>query len=135
MNQVAQGFLPKNEQSRTFLSRLFFKFQAQAAIRALISSPTYPLSMFLDNLKSDCKCPIIGSMATHLPHSPTRVIPAQPHPRHSRTAPPASFPHSPTRVIPAQPHPRHSCERDCAINADSPTIETFESGTGKKGSY
>ena len=31
--------------------------------------------------------------------------------------------------------PRHSCERDCATNADSPTIETFESGTGKKGSY
>ncbi len=28
-----------------------------------------------------------------------------------------------------------SCLRDCAINADSPTIETFESGTGKKGSY
>ena len=28
-----------------------------------------------------------------------------------------------------------SCLRDCATNADSPTIETFESGTGKKGSY
>jgi hypothetical protein len=30
----------------------FFKFQAQAAINTLISSPTCPLSRFLDNLKS-----------------------------------------------------------------------------------
>ena len=34
-----------------------------------------------------------------------------------------------------KPTRRHSCEGDCATNADSPTIETFESGTGKKGSY
>jgi hypothetical protein len=42
------------------------KFQAQAAINTLISSPTCPLSRFLDNLKSDFKCPIIGSMAARL---------------------------------------------------------------------
>jgi hypothetical protein len=31
----------------------FFKFQAQAAIKTLISSPTCPLSRFLESLKSD----------------------------------------------------------------------------------
>jgi hypothetical protein len=31
----------------------FFKFQAQAAINTLISSPTCPLSRFLESLKSD----------------------------------------------------------------------------------
>jgi hypothetical protein len=33
----------------------FLKFQAQAAVNTLISSPTCPLSRFLDNLKSDFK--------------------------------------------------------------------------------
>jgi hypothetical protein len=33
----------------------FFKFQAQAAIKTLISSPTCPLSRFLESLKSDLK--------------------------------------------------------------------------------
>jgi hypothetical protein len=47
----------------------FLKFQAQAAINTLISSPTCPLSRFLDNLKSDFKCPIIGSMAARLLHN------------------------------------------------------------------
>jgi hypothetical protein len=31
----------------------FLKFQAQAAIKTLISSPTCPLSRFLESLKSD----------------------------------------------------------------------------------
>jgi hypothetical protein len=35
----------------------------------LISSPTCPLSRFLDNLKSDFKYPIIGAMAARLLHS------------------------------------------------------------------
>jgi hypothetical protein len=38
----------------------FLKFQAQAAINTLISSPTCPLSRFLESLKSDLRCPIIG---------------------------------------------------------------------------
>ena len=33
----------------------FLKFQAQAAIKILISSPTCPLSRFLESLKSDLK--------------------------------------------------------------------------------
>jgi hypothetical protein len=40
----------------------FLKFQAQAAIKTLISSPTCPLSRFLESLKSDLRCPIIGSI-------------------------------------------------------------------------
>jgi hypothetical protein len=36
-----------------FKGRHFFKFQAQAAIKTLISSPTCPLSRFLESLKSD----------------------------------------------------------------------------------
>jgi hypothetical protein len=35
----------------------------------LISSPTCPLSRFLESLKSDFKCPIIGSMVARLLHS------------------------------------------------------------------
>jgi hypothetical protein len=37
----------------------FFKFQAQAAIKTLISSPTCPLSRFLESLKSDLR---VGKM-------------------------------------------------------------------------
>ncbi|CAC9978567.1 hypothetical protein [uncultured Gammaproteobacteria bacterium] len=47
----------------------FLKFQAQAAIKTLISSPTCPLSRFLESLKSDLRCPIIGSIAARLLHS------------------------------------------------------------------
>jgi hypothetical protein len=47
----------------------FLKFQAQAAIKTLISSPTCPLSRFLESLNSDFKCPIIGSMAARLLYS------------------------------------------------------------------
>jgi hypothetical protein len=47
----------------------FLKFQAQAAIKTLISAPICPFSRFLDSLKSDFKCPIIGSMAARLFHS------------------------------------------------------------------
>ena len=47
----------------------FLKFQAQAAIKTLISSLICPFSRFLDSLKSDFKCPIIGSMAARLLHS------------------------------------------------------------------
>jgi hypothetical protein len=35
----------------------------------LISSPICPLSKFLDSLKSDLRCPIIGFIAAHLLHS------------------------------------------------------------------
>ncbi len=52
----------------------FLKFQAQAAIKTVISSPTCPLSRFLDNLKSDLRCPIIGSMAARLLHSCNSLI-------------------------------------------------------------
>jgi hypothetical protein len=34
----------------------FLKFQAQVAIKTLISSPTCPLSRFLESLKSDLRC-------------------------------------------------------------------------------
>jgi hypothetical protein len=37
--------------------------------KTLISSPTCPLSRFLESLKSDLRCPIIGSMAARLLHS------------------------------------------------------------------
>jgi hypothetical protein len=47
----------------------FLKFQAQAAIKTLISSPTCPLSRFLESLKSDLKCPIIGAIAARLLYS------------------------------------------------------------------
>jgi hypothetical protein len=40
-----------------------------AVIKTLISSPTCPLSRFLESLKSDLRCPIIGSMAARLLHS------------------------------------------------------------------
>jgi hypothetical protein len=42
---------------------------ALAAIKTLISSPTCPLSRFLESLKSDLRCPIIGSIAARLLHS------------------------------------------------------------------
>ncbi len=47
----------------------FLKFQAQATIKTLISSPTCPLSRFLESLKSDLRCLIIGSIAARLLHS------------------------------------------------------------------
>ncbi|CAC9520346.1 hypothetical protein [uncultured Gammaproteobacteria bacterium] len=51
------------------ITSYFLKFQAQAAIKTLISSPTCPLSRFLESLKSDLRCPIIGSIAARLLHS------------------------------------------------------------------